>query len=93
MRKKMVPFANASIKELTQFIKEHVTEGSTMSFEVSDPKSDGTVFVRFKSMGEVPAQFLVERFVAALTVATLQFSQIDNVRFRLALIQFAPVQS
>lgn len=84
----MVPFARSLHDQLERFIRERITDGHSGCFEVSTVKRDGTVFVRFKSVGDRPATFLVERFVCELGRDGLSYVQIDNVRFRLALDQF-----
>jgi hypothetical protein len=86
--KKMVHDSKARTKALVQFILANAC-GHRTSFEVSDVKSDGTVFVRFRSSPHDPAVFLAEEFSRALNAQGLQFVQTEDTKFRLALDQFA----
>lgn len=85
--KKVVHNAKARTKALEAFILENVT-GHRTSFEVSDVKQDGTVFVRFRSSPHTPAIVLAESFSGSLGARGLQFVQTDDTKFRLALDQF-----
>ena len=88
MVKKMVHNSKAHTKALVQFILANAT-GHRTSFEVSDVKSDGTVFVRFRSSPYDPAIFIAEEFSKALNAQNLQFVQTEDTKFRLALDQFS----
>jgi hypothetical protein len=86
--KRTVHNSKALIKVLIDFILANVT-GHRTSFEVSDVKRDGTVFVRFRSSPHDPAIYLAEAFRDALSGRGLQFVQTEDTKFRLALDQFA----
>lgn len=88
MMKKVVHDSKARTKALVQFILANAT-GHRTSFEVSDVKADGTVFVRFRSSPHVPAIVLAESFRDALNGLKLQFVQTEDTKFRLALDQFS----
>ncbi len=88
MMKKVVHDSKARTKALVQFILENAT-GHRTSFEVSDVKGDGTVFVRFRSSPHDPAIVLAETFSRALNAQNLQFVQTEDTKFRLALDQFS----
>lgn len=85
--KKVVHNSKALTQALTQFILANAT-GHRTSFEVSDVKQDGTVFVRFRSSPHEPAIFLAEQFRNALNARGLLFVQTEDTKFRLALDQF-----
>lgn len=85
--RKTVHNSKALAKALEAFILANVT-GHRTSFDVSDVKQDGTVFVRFRSTPHDPAIFLAETFRDALSGRGLQFVQTEDTKFRLALDQF-----
>lgn len=85
--KKMVHNAKALTKALEAFVLENVS-GHRTSFQVSDPKSDGTVFVRFRSSPCDPAVVLAGGFSRALSARNLAFVQTEDNKFRLPLAQF-----
>lgn len=78
-------------KRLTQalidFIMSNVS-GHRTSFEVSGPKRDGTICVRFRSSPVDSSLELSFRFADVMTRATKDFVQTDDNKFRLALGQF-----
>lgn len=62
-------------------------------FEVSDVKSDGTVFVRFKSTIEgLAATTAADVFERQMKADERMFLRTDDVKFRLALEEFAPLK-
>jgi hypothetical protein len=83
----MVHHSSARINALINFIIEH-TKTDKSTFQVSDVKRDGTVFVKFRSSSTIPALFLAECFNRALWSANMQFTQTTDVQFRLSLDQF-----
>lgn len=86
--KRTVHNSKALTKTLVDFILANVTRHRT-SFEVSDVKRDGTVFVRFRSSPRDPAICLAESFCDALNARGFFFVQTDDTKFRMALDQFA----
>lgn len=87
--KTMVPFANAKLAALKQFILDEVL-ANKQCFEVSDVKGDGTVFVRFRSVTEASASTLAQSFCEAFDAHDVQFTQPEDCKFRLPLCQFEP---
>lgn len=85
--KRTVHNSKALTKALIDFILANAT-GHRTSFEVSDVKQDGTVFVRFRSSPHDPAICLAESFRDALNARGLLFVQTEDTKFRLALDQF-----
>jgi hypothetical protein len=85
--KKTVHNAKSLTKALVSFILENAT-GHRTSFDVSDVKGDGTVFVRFRSSPHDPAVVLAEGFSRALNARNMAFVQTDDNKFRLPLEQF-----
>lgn len=57
-------------------------------FKVSDVKQDGTVFVRFRSTETDAAITITERVRDVLNQQGYDFTQTDDVTFRLPLEQF-----
>lgn len=83
----MVPYGKIRSKALERFILDYVTT-MTSVFEISDTKSDGTAFVRFRSSSVGSAIGYAETFRDALNGHELQFVQTDDAKFRIALDQF-----
>lgn len=88
MVKRVVHDCRARAKALAQFIIERADCHRT-SFELSDVKGDGTVFVRFRSSTQAPAIVHAESFRDALNAGGILFDQTEDTKFRLALDQFA----
>ena len=78
----------ARLKALTALILEQVT-GHRTSFEISDIKADGTVFVRFRSSPVDPASFLVGEFTSFLEARGVTYTRPDDTRFRFAIDELA----
>lgn len=76
------------MKSLEAFIMPAVTHWR-FAFEISDVKSDGTVFVRFRSTANQSSISLAEAFRDALSGLGMLFEQTDDNKFRLALDQFS----
>lgn len=85
---KMVRNGKALSGALVAFILENVT-GHRTSFEVSDIKGDGTVFVKFRSSPVDSASELVERFCEALEDTDHLYMQTAECQVRLAVAQFS----
>jgi hypothetical protein len=89
VKKVHVTGVKARTRALVQFILANVT-GHRTSFEVSDVKGDGTVFVRFRSTPHDPATHLAEAFREALVGRGIQFYRTEDTKFRFALVNFSP---
>lgn len=83
----MVHNSKARIKALEQFIIQNVCEERS-SFEVSDVKRDGTVFVRFRSITEVSATHAMTAFQDAMNESKKDYVITDVNKVRLPLAQF-----
>lgn len=82
----MVHDSKRLLAGLKRYIERFVTSNRS-AYEVSDAKQDGTVFVRFKSAGDVDAQVLCGLFHAALGRLGACFTRPDSTRFRVPLRQ------
>jgi hypothetical protein len=85
--KAMVHNSKARVRTLAEFIMENVC-GHHTSFEISDIKQDGTVFVKFRSSTTDPAIMLANGFAEALNAGDRSFARTEECKFRLALDQF-----
>ncbi len=88
MMKKTFHGSAAQLRDLTGFILDRVV-GSRTSFEVSDVKRDGTVFVRFRSGQGHSATYLIDNFVIALNRHAVAHALPDENKVRLSLKAFA----
>ena len=80
------------VRALADFIKLE-TGCPGVGFDVSAPKRDGTVFVRFRSCTEGSAFAFSQSFCEALEAYDVQFTQPEDCKFRLLLSQFVPAHS
>lgn len=83
----MVHNSKAKIEALVTFVKE-ATSAPNNSFEVSDVKQDGSVFVRFRSSDTRSASDYADTMNVALTRAGRPFEQTTDVRLRVPLDGF-----
>lgn len=86
--KTVVHGAKARTTTLVRFIMENVTNRRS-AFEVSDVKSDGTVFVKFRSSPVDSASDLTRRFRVSLEGTNRRFEAVSTTQVRLALDQFS----
>jgi hypothetical protein len=84
----MVHDSNRLIDILLNFIRR---SGEVCSYEVSDVKRDGTVFVKFRSTVRLDAVHQAKEFARHCCRSEVEFVQLDEAKFRLALEQFRPV--
>lgn len=83
----MVHDSHRLLTALDAFIRERVTP-NRHAYEVSDVKSDGTVFIKFRSAGDMSADGHATVFTQALSTKAYLFTRPTAVQFRLALDQF-----
>ena len=81
--------AKEKLNALHMLIVERVGNSDRFPrFEVSDPKSDGTVFVRFISREGYSASTMCNHFVGVLVGLNLPHQQTDTNKVRVALDLF-----
>lgn len=74
------------VNTLVGIVRAGVTNNKD-AFEVSAPRADGTVTVRFRNAGSVPVGDCVSAFRGQLNARRLRFTQLDRQSFRLAVDQ------
>lgn len=83
----MVSYSQLRILALYKFIAEQV-QCPKGAATVSDPKGDGTVFVKFTSRTGFSSNDMSRRFSRSLEGTDRRAVQTDTNKFRLALDQF-----
>lgn len=74
------------VNTLVGIVRAGVTNNKD-AFEVSGPRADGTVTVRFHSAGVVPVGHCVSAFRGQLNARQFRFTQPDGRSFRLSVDQ------